>query len=166
MPLRGVILDVDGTLVLSVDAHAEAWSDSLREAGHDVPPDRVRPLIGMGGDRVLPQLVPGLQEDDPEGKRIAERRGEIFLERYAPDLAPAAGARELLERLRADGLQLVVASSAKENELTVLLERAGVPDLIEQQTSSDDAESSKPAPDIVNAALERSGLAAGARSGA
>ncbi|MDQ3870406.1 MAG: HAD family hydrolase [Chloroflexota bacterium] len=156
--LRGVLLDVDGTLVLSVDAHARAWSESLAEAGHQVPPERVRPLIGMGGDRVLPELVPGLNDQQDPGKSIVERRRQIFLERYAPGLQAAPGSRELLLRMRGSGLRLVAASSAKPDELTVLLRAAGADDLIETATSSDDAESSKPAPDIVHAALERSGL--------
>lgn len=160
MSLRGVLLDVDGTLLLSVDAHARAWSDALREAGHAVAPERVRPLIGMGGDRVLPRLVPGLEEDDPKGTHIAQRRSEIFLERYAPELKAAPGARPLLERMQADGLQLVIASSAKADELGVLLERAGVADLIRLKTTSDDAEDSKPAPDIVSAALDNGRLRA------
>ena len=156
--LRGVLLDVDGTLVLSVDAHARAWAEAFDETGYDVPPERVRPLIGMGGDRVLPQLVPGLNDAEDPGKSIAERRRELFLETHAPRLEAARGARELLERMKADGLRLVAASSAKQDELGALLEAARVEELIETATTSDDAESSKPAPDIVQAALERSGL--------
>lgn len=160
MPLRGVLLDVDGTLVLSVDAHARAWVDALREAGHEVPLERVRPLIGMGGDRIIPMLLPGMTEDDPGAHGILERRKEIFLELHAPSLAPAPGARALLERMRADGLQLIVASSAQADELAELLERARVTDLVGERATSDDAETSKPAPDIVQAALERAGLGA------
>ena len=160
MTLRGVLLDVDGTLVLSVDAHAQAWSDAFAEAGHDIPAERVRPLIGMGGDRVLPELVPGLNDEDGAGARIAERRSEIFLDRYAPDLQAAPGSRALLERLRDAGLRRVIASSAKEDELQVLLEKAGVSDLTDEETSSDDAEESKPSPDIIEAALRTSGLSA------
>lgn len=160
MALDGVLLDVDGTLVLSVDAHAQAWSAALAEAGHQVPPDRVRPLVGMGGDRVLAALVPGLDDEREPGAGIAERRRRIFLEHHASTLQPAPGARELLERLRAEGLRLIAATSAKEDELEVLLGRAGVDDLIESATTSNDAESSKPAPDIVEAALDHSGMAA------
>ncbi len=96
MALRGILLDVDGTLVLSVDAHAMAWAEAFGEAGHDIPPKRIRPLIGMGGDRLLPELVPGLSDEHGEGQTIATRRGEIFLERYAGTLQPADGARDLI----------------------------------------------------------------------
>jgi HAD superfamily hydrolase (TIGR01509 family) len=158
--IRGVILDVDGTLIDSNDAHARAWIDALTERGGRVSFDDVRRLIGMGGDKLLPRIT-GLQSDRPPGKQIVERRGHIFRERYLPHLQPLPGARPLLERLRRDGLQLAVASSAQEDELRPLLERAGVADLLEQRTSSDDAERSKPDPDIVQAALHRLRLAPG-----
>ncbi len=119
--LQGVLLDIDGTLVLSNEAHARAWSDALAEAGYDVPAERIVGLIGMGGDRVLPALVDGLDDETEPGKTISRRRGEIFLEHYAPDLEAAPGSRGLVERVRADGLRIVAASSAKENELKVLL---------------------------------------------
>lgn len=154
-----VILDVDGTLVDSNDAHAHAWVDAFAEAGVTVPFEAVRRAIGMGGDKLMP-AVSSLTEESQKGKRISARRGEIFKERYLPAVHAFPGTRELVSRLRADGFQLTVASSAKEDELGPLLERAGVADLIEAATSSDDAEESKPEPDIVHAALEKSGAAA------
>ncbi|MDB4948922.1 MAG: hydrolase, haloacid dehalogenase-like family [Gemmatimonadetes bacterium] len=149
---RAAILDVDGTLIDSNDAHAAAWVDAGREAGHEIAFDRVRRLIGKGGDKVLPELT-GIQEDSPEGKRITERRGEIFRTRYLPELRPFPHARALLLRMKADGLALVVASSASSEDLGLLLDQAGVHDLIEEKTSSSDADESKPDPDIVQAAL-------------
>src|SRR3954447_15002425 len=95
--IRGVIFDVDGTLVDSNDEHARAWVDALAETGRDVAYERVRPLIGMGGDKVMPMLT-GLSADEPEGKRIAERRKAIFAERYLPRIRAFPGARELLVR--------------------------------------------------------------------
>ena len=158
--IRGVILDVDGTLVESNDAHAWSWRQALLEAGIEAPFQRIRPLIGKGGDKLLPE-VSGLAEDTPEGKRISERRGKIFKRDYLPRLRPFARTRELLQRMREEGLKLVVASSAQEEELEDLLEIAGAADLVEHATSADDAEDSKPDPDIVHAALTRSGLAPG-----
>lgn len=157
--IRGVILDVDGTLVDSNDAHAQAWVQALAEHGHDVPFERVRPLIGMGSDKVLP-VVSGLDVESEEGERITERRKQIFKERYVPRLRAFPGVRPLLERMRGNGLELVVASSATEEDLKPLLEIAGAEDLIEGRTSSDDADESKPDPDIVHAALASSGLPA------
>ena len=154
--LHTVLLDIDGTLLDSNDAHARAWVDSLAAHGYVVPFERVRPLIGMGGDKLTPELT-GLDPDSAESKRISETRSEIFLSRELPTLKPTPGARALLERLKSDGMELVVATSAKEAEVTALLEQAGVADLIQAASSADDAERSKPDPDIVRAALRTVG---------
>lgn len=157
--LRGVLLDVDGTLIDSNDAHARAWVDALREHGIEVPYERIRPLIGMGGDKLLP-AVSGLSDESPRGKAIGRRRQAIFRGLYLPTLRPMRGARMLLEHLAAEGLRLFVASSAQSEELQPLLQRAGVADLIDGAATSGDAERSKPDPDIIHAALDRAGLSA------
>jgi HAD superfamily hydrolase (TIGR01509 family) len=156
MGYRGVILDVDGTLVDSNHAHAQAWVEALKAADHPVPYEKIRPLIGMGGDKLLPTAC-GIAADSPEGRAIAERRGEIFRSRYLPRLQAFPGTRALLQALKARGFRLAVASSAQEAELEPLLHVAGAQDLIESSTSADDADRSKPDPDIVHAALERLG---------
>lgn len=156
---RAVILDVDGTLVDSNDLHARAWVDAFREAGRDVPFETIRPLIGMGGDNLLPAAA-GLSAEEEPGRSIAERRGAIFRERYLRRVTAFPAVRDLLKRMRADGLKLAVASSAKGDELGPLLEIAGAEDLVPARTSADDAESSKPDPDIVQAALRRIGARA------
>lgn len=148
-------MDVDGTLLLSNDAHAQAWVDAFTEYDYQVPFDRVRPLIGMGGDKLMPTVVPGLSDEEGVGAQIAERRKQIFAERYADTLKPTPGARDLLLRLREAGLELAVASSAAGDELETLLKAAQVNDLIAQTTTSSDAEESKPAPDIVAVALNK-----------
>ena len=154
--LRTVLLDIDGTLIDSNDAHTRAWVDSLAAHGYVVPFEQIRPLIGKGGDKILPELV-GLDPESGEAKRMGETRSELFLHRELPTLQPTAGARALLERIIADGLQPVVATSAKADEVRALLEQVGVSDLIQLASSSDDAERSKPDPDIVQAALRLSG---------
>ena len=156
-PIRGVILDVDGTLVDSNDAHASAWVDALQEAGHAVRFERVRRLIGMGGDKLLPEVT-GIEKDSPEGKRLSDRRREIFATRYLPKLGAFPEVDRLLQHMKDSSLTLVVASSAESDELDRLLELAGAADMVEERASSSDAEQSKPEPDIVMAALERSGL--------
>jgi HAD superfamily hydrolase (TIGR01509 family) len=153
--VRGVMVDVDGTLLASNDAHALAWAKAFTEHGYPVPYARVRPLIGMGGDKLLPAVVPGLSDSEGVGKEIAARRKAIFLGTYAPTLRPTPGTRALIQRLRADGVRLVVATSAQADELGVLLERAGVADLLPERTSADDAERSKPAADLFRVALRR-----------
>jgi HAD superfamily hydrolase (TIGR01509 family) len=158
MATKGLILDIDGTLVDSNDAHTRAWLDALSEEGFSVPYQRVRRLIGMGGDKLLPEVT-GLSEDDPRGQRLAKRRGEIFKERYLKTVKAFPCVRELLLRARDSGFTLAVATSAKEEEVGPLLEKARVLDLIPHKTSSDDADNSKPDPDIVKAALQRLGCA-------
>jgi HAD superfamily hydrolase (TIGR01509 family) len=157
--IRGIILDVDGTLVDSNDAHARAWVEAFAEHGINVPYEEVRKRIGKGGDKLMPE-VSGISEETREGEAISKRRGEIFKSRYLPHLKAFPRTRELLQRMRDDGLKLVVASSAKEDELKPLLEKAGAADLIEEKTSSDDADNSKPDPDIVHAALDGAGFTA------
>lgn len=159
--LRAVILDVDGTLIDSNDAHAHAWVEAFAEAGHDIAYERVRPLIGMGGDQLMPALV-DVEADSEEGARLERRRGEIFRARHLSKCGPFPGVRELLERMRGGGLELVVATSASGSDLDALLHLAGVRDLIGQAASSDDADESKPEPDIVEAALARCGCDADA----
>jgi HAD superfamily hydrolase (TIGR01509 family) len=158
--VRAVLLDIDGTLIDSNDGHAQAWVDVGAEFGHAIAFDEVRWLIGMGGDKVLPRLT-GIEEESDEGQRISERRGEIFRERYLPSLQATPGASELVARMRDAGLKLVVATSASEKDLTALLEQVGLESLGEKATNADDAEESKPSPDIVEAALKQSGVRAG-----
>ena len=156
MALQAVLLDVDGTLVLSNDAHAQAWVDAFGEFGYrEVSFEQVRPLIGMGGDQVIPKLVPGLTKDEGDGKAVSERRKELIISRYGPELLPANGARQLVQHLQQVGLRLIVASSATSQEMEILLKAAQVDDLLDEITTSSDAEASKPSPDIVEAALSK-----------
>ena len=158
-PLRGVILDVDGTLVDSNDAHTSAWVEALQRGGYNVPREKVRRLIGMGADNLLPEAIT-VEKESEEGKHLSDTWSEIFKEDYLHGLKAFPRTRELLERMRKDGLKLVVASSAKDEMLRTLLDIAGATDLIEGKTSSDDAENSKPEPDIVKAALDKLGMGA------
>ncbi|MBY0524227.1 MAG: HAD family hydrolase [Gemmataceae bacterium] len=157
--IRAVILDVDGTLVDSNDAHARAWVEALAEHDNEVPFEKVRGLIGMGGDKLLPRVAE-IDAESPTGKRIGARRKVLFRERYLPHLTPTPGAKQLIERMRRSGLRLAVASSAKADELEPLLAICGAANLIEHTTSSDDADNSKPDPDIVAAALKKLSLPA------
>jgi len=154
MAIRGVLLDIDGTLVVSNDAHARAWSEALAEFGHPVPVERIRPLIGMGGDKLLPKVT-GIDSESPEGKKISDRRGEIFDAKYLPHLHPCRGSHALLAELARRGFRMAAASSAKKDELKKLLEICGADNHVEAATSSDDADNSKPDPDIVQAALHQ-----------
>jgi HAD superfamily hydrolase (TIGR01509 family) len=108
----------------------------------------------MGGDKLMP-AVSDLTEDSPRGARVASRRRDIFKEKYLPRVKALPGARDLVAAVKARGLTAVAASSAKKDELKPLLQIAGADALLDGATSSDDAEESKPDPDIVQAALKQ-----------
>ena len=154
--LHTILLDIDGTLLDSNDAHARAWGRALAEHGYVVPYDEIRSRIGMGGDKLLPEVC-GLDPESDEAERIGETRGEIFRRDELPALQPTPGARRLLEHLASRDFELVVATSAEADEVRALLEQAGVADLIAAAASADDAERSKPDPDIVLAAIRTVG---------
>ena len=153
---QAIIFDVDGTLIDSVDQHARAWVNAFRDFGHEVAFEDVRGQIGKGGDQFLPVFLSEEQVAE-KGEALEKHRGQILKERYLPDITGFPMVRELFERLRSDGKQVVLASSAKADELETYKELAGISDLIDAETSSDDAERSKPHPDIFLAALERLG---------
>ena len=148
-----VAFDVDGTLIDSNGAHADAWARALTEHGFPHEPAAIRALIGMGSDKLLPRVA-GLEVESPQGQTILARKKELFNDRL-PHLRPTRGARELVAFLRERGRRLVVATSADDREMDSILEQAGVADLIPRRTSSDDANRSKPDADIVRAALAR-----------
>lgn len=153
---NAVIFDVDGTLIDSVDLHAKAWQDAFREFGHEVAFDKLRGQIGKGGDQLLPVFL-SKDEADATGEALNKRRSEIFKERYLPQIKPFPMVRELLQRIQADGMQVALASSAKKDELQAYKKAARIEDLLQAETSTDDAEKSKPEPDIFEAAMQRLG---------
>ena len=151
---RAVLFDVDGTLVDSNDAHADAWVKAFTKHGVNVDWTKVRRCIGMGGDKLMPE-VSGISEESPRGKPIADDRGEIFKRDFLPKIKSLRDARKLVAAVKELGYTAVAASSARKDELTPLLKIAGAESLMDAATSSDDAEESKPEPDIVLAALKR-----------
>ncbi len=152
--LKVVLFDIDGTLIDSNDAHAAAWVEAFLEHGVTVDPALVRRCIGMGGDKLMPE-VSGIEEDSQRGAAIAKRRGEIFTRQFLPHLQPFDGARDLVSAIKERGYFAVAASSASRKDLKALLEVAHARALMDDRTSSDDAEDSKPHPDIVQAALKK-----------
>src|SRR5215216_4016463 len=154
--IKTVIFDVDGTLVDTVDMHAEAWQRALKEYGKEVPFSAVRSQIGKGGDQLMPVFL-SREELEEFGEELEEYRGELFKREYLPRVKGFPAVRELFRRVKDEGLNIALASSAKGDELKTYKKLARIEDLVEEETSSDDAEKSKPHPDIFEAALERLG---------
>jgi HAD superfamily hydrolase (TIGR01509 family) len=154
-----VLLDVDGTLLNSNDEHAHSWLTALQEQSFNPEYAQVRSRIGMGGDKMTFELC-GLQPDDPRARSMAKRASDVFRTSYLSQVQPTRGARALLERLKANGHDLIVATSAGGDLLELLLDRAGVLDLIDHSATSSDVSRSKPDADLVHAALGKAGLTA------
>ncbi len=150
---QAVIFDVDGTLVDSVDQHAHAWVDAFRDYGHELAFEDVRSQIGKGGDQFMPVFL-NKAELEEKGADLAEHRSRILKKRYLSQITGFPKVRKLFKRLQGDGKRVVLASSAKANELETYKKLAGIGDLIDTETSADDAQRSKPSPDIFLAALE------------
>ena len=155
---RGVLFDVDGTLVDSNYLHAVAWWQAFRRMDHDVPMSAVHRAIGMGGDKLVEHLL-GEDRNTDEDEKLDETHGAIF-STWWPSLRSFNGARELLLACADQDLTVVLASSATEPELKVLRGVIDADSAIAAATSSSDAEESKPAPNILQAALDTSGLTA------
>jgi phosphoglycolate phosphatase-like HAD superfamily hydrolase len=154
--LKTVLFDVDGTLVESNDAHAHAWVKAFADAGVRVEFEKVRSAIGMGADNLMP-MVAGIQAETALGKRISKRRGEIFTSEHLPHVQPLRDAGRLVHTIESLGIKAVAASSAQRDELEALLKIADAASLLGDSASGDDADQSKPDPDIVHAALDKAG---------
>jgi beta-phosphoglucomutase-like phosphatase (HAD superfamily) len=152
--VKAVIFDVDGTLIDSVDLHARAWGDALQHFGFRIAFEDLRVLIGKGGDELLKGLLPP-DVIEEKGEKIQQFRSELFQREYLPQVRAFLGVRELFERIKAAGGKVVLASSGKAEEVKRYTQIAGIADLIDDATSSDDAERSKPFPDIFRAPLAR-----------
>lgn len=150
---QAVLFDVDGTLVDTNDLHAAAWRECFLDFGIDIPFEEVRWQVGKGGDNLIPSLLPDLSAADR--KRIEDRRSALFRRDYLPRAVPFPGVRALFERLAADRIRIVLASSSHAEEVGFYRALTGAGDLIEAATSKDDVDRSKPCPDIFEAAVEK-----------
>jgi HAD superfamily hydrolase (TIGR01509 family) len=154
---KAAIFDVDGTLVDSVDLHASAWQEALVKFGHQVTFEQARSQIGKAGDQLIPVFLSKAEQAD-HGEAMEEWRGQLFKSKYLSMVRPFSAVPELLRRVRDAGVTVAVASSAKKAELDIYLKIAGVEDLVDVATSSEDAKHSKPAPDIFQVALKKLGI--------
>ncbi len=149
---RAAIFDIDGTLVDSVDLHAQAWQEAFRDFGHDVDYAAIRGQIGKGGDQLMPVLL-SEEELRAKGDALEKHRAAIFKEKYLPRVSGFPDVRALFERLRADGKQIVLASSSRKDDLDVYKRIADIADLVSADVSADDVAKSKPHPDAFESAL-------------
>lgn len=153
-PFRAIILDIDGTLIDSNDAHARAFEQAFHDCGHIYPYEDIRRLIGMGGDNLLPHLS-NIKPDSVEGEEINNKKKEYFSQEMK-SLKPQPGAKELVKALHDRGFLLGISSSCKASELGEFLELIGIEKrYLDACTTSDDIDSSKPDPDAVQATLKK-----------
>jgi len=160
MTIRAFIFDIDGTLVDSNEAHVEAWHAAFGAHGHDVPRERIRVEIGKGGDKLVPSII---------GEAAEARDGESLRERHSEEFLAIAGrrrlrafprAREIFDTLRQRGVRTALATSSSREHLDALGRSAGLrlSSLGEVLVNADDIEETKPAPDLVEAAVRKLGL--------
>ncbi|MBV9485293.1 MAG: HAD family hydrolase [Frankiaceae bacterium] len=149
----GVLFDVDGTLVDTNYHHVVAWADAFERAGHRVPMSRLHGLIGQGSERLVETVLGHTDE------AIVDGHADFYAPRLQR-LQPFDGAADLLRKCKDSGLTVVLATSAASHDAEHMLDTLGVADVVDHVTTNDDADASKPAPDIVEAALEACGLKA------
>lgn len=152
-PPTAAILDIDGTLVDTNYHHAIAWFRAFRQHGHVVPIWRIHRSIGMGGDKLIAELLSD-EVEEREGEDIRAAEKALYLT-FIEEVEPLRGARALMEDLRDRGHQVVLASSAKEDEVDHYLDLLDARGLADSWTTSADVEQTKPAPDLILAALAK-----------
>lgn len=157
--LTAILFDVDGTLVDSNYLHSVCWWEAFTQAGHHVPMARIHRTIGMGSDQLLDALLPAdRNRDDDDGISAAHT---ALYATYFSRQQPLPKAAELLRACRKAGYRVVLASSASEREFAALRATLDADDAIDEFTSSADVDRSKPAPDLVRAALDKTGTEPG-----
>src|SRR5947208_3764981 len=159
MPFLSVlafIFDIDVTLVDSNELHVDSWDRAFRRFGKQFPREKLRAQIGKGSDQYLPEF---LRPDEIErfGKDLDDYRSDVFKKEYLPKVRPFPKVRELFQRIRDDNKRIVLASSGKKADTKYYIDLLKINDLIEGYTSGDDADNSKPAPDIFAASLKKLG---------
>jgi HAD superfamily hydrolase (TIGR01549 family) len=154
--VRAFIFDIDGTLVDSNELHVDSWDRAFRKFGKHFPRERLRAQIGKGSDQYLPEFLTKTEIAE-FGKDLDEYRSEIFRKEYLPRVKPFPKVRELFQRIRDDGKRIMLASSGKKKDTKYYVDLLKIDSLIEGYISAEDADRSKPAPDIFAAALEKLG---------
>jgi HAD superfamily hydrolase (TIGR01509 family) len=155
---RGILFDVDGTLIDSSYIHTISWWGAFRQQDYDIPMASIHRFVGMGGDRLVDSLLPA-DRDRSLDSEIMASHGALYASHW-PELRRLDGAKELLAQCHATGLAVALASSARKKDLQVMKATLDADAFIDAATSANDADESKPAPDILVAALEAIGVEA------
>jgi HAD superfamily hydrolase (TIGR01509 family) len=158
-PVKAALFDVDGTLVDTNYLHAVTWWEAFDQAGYQVPMAEIHRAIGMGSGQMLDKLLP--EDRDKDADADVRAAHSTLYATYRSRLRPLPGAVGLLRACKRRGLVVVLASSADEPEFNALRAALDAEDVIDAATFSGDVESSKPAPDLVEAALDKVGVPAG-----
>ena len=154
MRIQALLLDIDGTLVDSNEKHTKCWVEAFAYFGKDVAWDTIRGQIGKGGDLLVPDTL-NAREMRAFGEALKKYRGELWKREYMKSVQPFEGIVEAMHAAHDRGIKLALASSSNPDEVEYYVELLGVGDLLEGTTSKEDAEFSKPSPEIFRAALDR-----------
>lgn len=154
MLTEAFLLDIDGTLIDSNDKHADCWVEAFAHFGKRVEWKFVRGQIGKGGDLLVPDTLDAREMRD-YGEDLKSHRSELWKREYMKSVTPFAGVTDAIRALHDRGARVAFASSSNPDEVEYYVELLGVGDLLEGSTSKEDAEFSKPSPEIFQAALER-----------
>ena len=154
--IESVIFDVDGTLIDSNEAHVAAWDKAFRHFGKEFSREKLRKHIGKGADQYLPAFL-SPEELQILGDEIDKYRAEIFKKKYLPHLRPFPKVPELFERIMRDSKRIALASSGKKSDLAVMKKIAQVENFVDLEVTADDADKSKPAPDIFARTIDKLG---------
>ncbi len=164
--IEAVIFDIDGTLVDTVDFHAQSWERTFQHFGYQIPYEQIRLQIGKGSDKLMPvffSLEELNQSDDDRsptlGERMRDYRRELYKREYHPRIEAFPQVRELFLRIKADSKQIALASSATKDDLATYKQILNVEDLVDAATTTNEVESSKPEPDVFFVTLDKLGVA-------
>ena len=157
--IKAVLCDIDGTLVQSNWVHAEAWQEAFAEMGLKLDLDTVRRQIGKGGNELIPVFVPWWRRG-AVSEPLKALRKHIFATEFMHRVEPLPCAKELLERVKAAGIEVALSTSASKADLTKYKELLGIEDVVDEETSASDTEKAKPHPDIFAATLKKLGYKA------
>lgn len=154
--MRAFIFDIDGTLVDSNELHVDSWDRAFRHFGKQFSRQQLRAQIGKGSDQYLPEFLTA-DEINRFGKELDDYRSELFRKGYLPKVRPFPKVQELFHHIRDDNKRVVLASSGKKEDTKYYIDLLEIDDLIEGYVSGDDADNSKPAPDVFSVSLKKLG---------